>query len=183
MRTFAVLALGFIAGCAGSARQSDALDEKITDLVIYGCTPAGLTAAITAKSHERSVVLLCPVVARGAIAVRGRERVVGDSVTGVILTKMDGDARGGAALSVRQVTGVPIKFISVGEKMKDLDPFHPDRLAKRILDMGDVLSLVEKAEEAINQDEAMGMMKNLERGRFTINDFVKQMESKWREVE
>jgi signal recognition particle subunit SRP54 len=98
-------------------------------------------------------------------------------LTGVVLSKMDSDARGGAALSIRYVTGVPIKFISVGEKMKDLDPFHPDRLAKRILDMGDVLSLVEKAEEAINQDEAMGMMKNLEKGRFTINDFVKQMET------
>ncbi len=98
-------------------------------------------------------------------------------LTGVVLSKMDSDARGGAALSIRYVTGVPIKFISVGEKMKDLDPFHPDRLAKRILDMGDVLSLVEKAEEAINQDEAMGMMQNLEKGKFTINDFVKQMET------
>jgi signal recognition particle subunit SRP54 len=98
-------------------------------------------------------------------------------LTGVVLSKMDSDARGGAALSIRYVTGVPIKFISVGEKMKDLDPFHPDRLAKRILDMGDVLSLVEKAEEAIDQDEAMGMMKNLEKGKFTINDFVKQMET------
>jgi signal recognition particle subunit SRP54 len=98
-------------------------------------------------------------------------------LTGVVLSKMDSDARGGAALSIRYVTGVPIKFISVGEKMKDLDPFHPDRLAKRILDMGDVLSLVEKAEEAINQDEAMGMMANLEKGKFTINDFLKQMET------
>lgn len=98
-------------------------------------------------------------------------------LTGVVLSKMDSDARGGAALSIRYVTGVPIKYISVGEKMKDLDPFHPDRLAKRILDMGDVLSLVEKAEEAINQDDAMGMMANLEKGKFTINDFVKQMET------
>lgn len=98
-------------------------------------------------------------------------------LTGVVLSKMDSDARGGAALSIRYVTGVPIKFISVGEKMKDLDPFHPDRLAKRILDMGDVVSLVEKAEEAINQDDAMGMMENLQRGKFTINDFVKQMET------
>ncbi len=96
---------------------------------------------------------------------------------GVVLSKMDSDARGGAALSIRYVTGVPIKFISTGEKMKDLDPFHPDRLAKRILDMGDVVSLVEKAEEAINQDDAMGMMANLEKGKFTINDFVKQMET------
>jgi len=98
-------------------------------------------------------------------------------LTGVVLSKMDSDARGGAALSIRYVTGVPIKFISVGEKLKDLEPFHPDRLAKRILDMGDVLSLVEKAEEAINQDDAMGMMANLEKGKFTINDFVKQMET------
>lgn len=98
-------------------------------------------------------------------------------LTGVVLSKMDSDARGGAALSIRYVTGVPIKFISVGEKLKDLDAFHPDRLAKRILDMGDVLSLVEKAEEAINQDDAMGMMANLEKGKFTINDFVKQMET------
>lgn len=98
-------------------------------------------------------------------------------LTGLVLSKMDSDARGGAALSIRYVTGVPIKFISVGEKMKDLDAFHPDRLAKRILDMGDVLSLVEKAEEAINQDDAMGMMANLEKGKFTINDFLKQMET------
>jgi signal recognition particle subunit SRP54 len=98
-------------------------------------------------------------------------------LTGVVLSKMDSDARGGAALSIRYVTGLPIKFISVGEKMKDLEPFHPDRLAKRILDMGDVLSLVERAEEAINKDDAEGIMKNLERGRFTINDFVKQMET------
>ncbi len=98
-------------------------------------------------------------------------------LTGVVLSKMDSDARGGAALSIRYVTGVPIKFMSVGEKMKDLDSFHPDRLAKRILDMGDVLSLVEKAEEAINKDDAESIMKNLEKGRFTINDFVKQMET------
>lgn len=125
-----------------------------------------------------------PEVLMVADAMTGQEAVNVSKVfhekvglTGVVLSKMDSDARGGAALSIRFVTGVPIKFISVGEKMKDLDPFHPDRLAKRILDMGDVLSLVEKAEEAINQDEAEGMMKNLEKGKFTINDFVKQMET------
>ncbi len=98
-------------------------------------------------------------------------------LTGVVLSKMDSDARGGAALSIRHATGVPIKFISTGEKLKDLEPFHPDRMAKRILDMGDVLTLVEKAQDAINEDEAMGMMKNLEKGRFTINDFLKQLET------
>lgn len=125
-----------------------------------------------------------PEVLMVADAMTGQEAVNVSKVfhekvglTGVVLSKMDSDARGGAALSIRYVTGVPIKFISVGEKMKDLDAFHPDRLAKRILDMGDVVSLVEKAEEAINQDDAMGMMQNLEKGKFTINDFVKQMET------
>jgi signal recognition particle subunit SRP54 len=97
-------------------------------------------------------------------------------LTGAVLSKMDSDARGGAALSIRHVTGVPIRFISVGEKMKDLEPFHPDRLAKRILDMGDVLTLVEKAEEAIDEKEAERMMNKIEKNQFSINDFVKQME-------
>jgi signal recognition particle subunit SRP54 len=130
------------------------------------------------KSLDNPEVLMVADAMTGQEAVNVakvfHERV---GLTGIVLSKMDSDARGGAALSIRYVTGVPIKFISVGEKMKDLDPFHPDRLAKRILDMGDVVSLVEKAEEAINQDEAMGMMQNLERGKFTINDFVKQMET------
>jgi signal recognition particle subunit SRP54 len=95
---------------------------------------------------------------------------------GVVLSKMDSDAKGGAALSIRHVTGVPIKYVSTGEKMKDLELFHPDRLASRILDKGDVVSLVEKAEEAIDEKEAMSMMKNLEKGKFTVNDFMKQME-------
>jgi signal recognition particle subunit SRP54 len=97
-------------------------------------------------------------------------------LTGVVLSKMDSDARGGAALSIRHVTGVPIRFISTGEKMKDLELFHPDRLAGRILDMGDIVSLVEKAEEEIDKNEAESMMKNLEKGKFTVEDFLKQME-------
>ncbi len=96
-------------------------------------------------------------------------------LTGIVLSKMDSDARGGAALSIRQVTGVPIRYISTGEKMKDLELFHPDRLAGRILDMGDVLSLVEKAEEVIDQKEAERMMANLEKNKFTVDDFMKQM--------
>jgi hypothetical protein len=81
-----------------------------------------------------------------------------------------------AYLSIRYVTQVPIRFISTGEKMKDLEPFHPDRLAKRILDMGDVVSLVEKAQEVVDEKEAEKMMKRLENKQFSINDFVKQME-------
>ncbi|MBT4793237.1 MAG: signal recognition particle protein [Halobacteriovoraceae bacterium] len=97
-------------------------------------------------------------------------------LTGAVLSKMDSDARGGAALSIKYVTGIPIRFISVGEKMKELEPFHPDRLAKRILDMGDVVSLVEKAQEVIDEKEAERMMKRLEKQQFTIADFVKQMD-------
>ena len=96
-------------------------------------------------------------------------------LTGVVLSKMDSDARGGAALSIRHVTGVPIRYISVGEKMEDFELFHPDRLAKRILDMGDIVSLVEKAEDVIDQEEAEQMMKNLEKNRFTVDDLMKQM--------
>ena len=96
-------------------------------------------------------------------------------LTGVVLSKMDSDAKGGAALSIRHVTGVPIKYISTGEKMKDLELFHPDRLAGRILDMGDVVSLVEKAEEVIDEKEAEDMMKNLQKGKFSVDDFMKQM--------
>lgn len=97
-------------------------------------------------------------------------------LTGVVLSKMDSDARGGAALSIRQAANVPIRFVSVGEKMKDLEPFHPDRLAKRILDMGDVVSLVEKAQEVIDEKEANNMMKRLEQQKFSIDDFMKQMD-------
>ncbi len=97
-------------------------------------------------------------------------------VTGIVLSKMDSDAKGGAALSIRHVTGVPIRYVSMGEKMKDLELFHPDRLAKRILDMGDVLSLVEKAQENINESDAEGMMKNFQKGKFTVEDFLKQMD-------
>lgn len=97
-------------------------------------------------------------------------------LTGTVLSKMDSDARGGAALSIRHVTGVPISYISTGEKLKDLELFHPDRLAGRILDMGDVVTLVEKAEEAIDKKEAEDMMKRMEKGQFTVEDFLRQMD-------
>ncbi|MFZ4714858.1 MAG: signal recognition particle protein [Bacteriovoracaceae bacterium] len=98
-------------------------------------------------------------------------------LTGCVLSKMDSDTRGGAALSIRYVTGVPIRFVSMGEKMKDLELFYPDRLAKRLLDMGDVLSLVEKAQDIIDVKDAERMMKNLEKNRFTVDDFLNQMET------
>ena len=95
-------------------------------------------------------------------------------LTGVVLTKMDGDARGGAALSLREVTGVPIKYVGVGEKLDALDPFHPDRLAQRILGMGDVLSLIERAQEAVDQDQAAKLQKKVVKGEFDLQDFLDQ---------
>lgn len=96
-------------------------------------------------------------------------------ITGVILTKMDGDARGGAALSIRHVTGQPVKFVGVGEKADALEPFHPDRMASRILGMGDILSFIEKAEEAIDKKQAVEMQRKLIENEFTLEDFRDQM--------
>ena len=95
---------------------------------------------------------------------------------GVVMTKLDGDARGGAALSVKAVTGVPITFIGLGEKLEPLEPFHPDRMASRILGMGDVLSLVEKAQATFDMEEAKKMEKKLRKDEFTLDDFLAQMQ-------
>jgi len=96
-------------------------------------------------------------------------------ITGIVLTKMDGDARGGAALSIRQVTGQPLKFVGVGEKFDALEVFHPDRVASRILGMGDVLSFIEKAEEAIDKKQAVEMQRKLIENDFTLEDFRNQI--------
>jgi signal recognition particle subunit SRP54 len=96
---------------------------------------------------------------------------------GIILTKLDGDARGGAALSIKAVTGKPIKFIGVGEKLDNLEEFHPDRMAGRILGMGDVVTLVEKAQEEFDADEAEKMQKKMAKGSFGFDDFLKQMKT------
>ncbi len=95
-------------------------------------------------------------------------------LTGIVLTKFDSDARGGAALSLKSVTGKPIKFIGVGEKPEDFEPFHPDRIASRILGMGDVLSLVEKAQETIDEAEALELQKKLQSATFTLEDYLDQ---------
>ena len=135
------------------------------------------------KEVKTALESLKPEVLMVADAMTGQEAVnvskafhdaIG--VTGIVLSKMDSDAKGGAALSIRHVTGVPIRYVSMGEKMKDLELFHPDRLAKRILDMGDVVSLVEKAQETIDEKDAESMMKNFQKGKFTVDDFMKQME-------
>jgi signal recognition particle subunit SRP54 len=121
-------------------------------------------------------VLLVVDAMTGQDAVRVAEefnKAVG--VTGLILTKMDGDARGGAALSVHEVTGVPIKFMGTGEKTDALEPFYPERLAQRILGMGDVLSLIERAREQIDEKQARQMQKKLQSASFNLEDFLQQM--------
>ena len=99
------------------------------------------------------------------------------SVDGVILTKLDGDTRGGAALSIKSVVGKPIKFIGVGEKLNDIEIFHPDRLVSRILGMGDVVSLVEKAQEVIDENEAKSLEEKIKSQKFDLNDFLKQLQT------
>jgi len=97
------------------------------------------------------------------------------SITGAILTKLDGDARGGAALSLKAVTGKPIKFMGTGEKLDEFEPFHPERMASRILGMGDVVSLVERAAEAVSEDEMKRMEEKMRKGEFTLEDFLDQL--------
>jgi signal recognition particle subunit SRP54 len=94
---------------------------------------------------------------------------------GVVLSKLDGDARGGAALSVKAVTGKPIMYASTGEKLGDFEKFHPDRMAQRILGMGDVLSFIEKAEQTVDEDEAAALEKKLRKNQFTLEDFLDQL--------
>ncbi|HEV2864179.1 MAG TPA: signal recognition particle protein [Pyrinomonadaceae bacterium] len=129
------------------------------------------------KGETRPVEILFVADAMtGQDAVRSAEefhRRVG--ITGVVLTKMDGDARGGAALSIKQVTGQPVKFVGVGEKYDALDPFYPDRIAQRILGMGDVLSLIEEVQDKVNQEEAEQQLSKLQKNQFTLDDFRGQL--------
>jgi signal recognition particle subunit SRP54 len=107
------------------------------------------------------------------IAKSFNERV---SISGIILTRADGDARGGAALSMRAVTGAPIKFLGVGEKLDALEAFHPDRVARRILDMGDVVSLVEKAAETFDKEQSEKLAAKMKKGSFDMNDLAQQLQ-------
>lgn len=131
--------------------------------------------AIEQRTKPQEVLLVADAMT-GQDAVHAAEafnEAVG--LTGMVLTKLDGDARGGAALSIRTVTGVPIKFIGVGEKTEALELFHPDRLAQRILGMGDVLSLIEKAQENITEEDAKRLEKKMRTASFDLDDFLNQM--------
>ncbi len=127
------------------------------------------------ETHPVEILFVADAMT-GQDAVRSAEefhRRVG--ITGVILTKMDGDARGGAALSIKQVTGQPVKFVGVGERYDALEPFYPDRVAQRILGMGDVLSLIEEVQSKVDQDEAEEQLKKLQKNEFTLDDFRSQL--------
>jgi signal recognition particle subunit SRP54 len=131
---------------------------------------------IKGRVHPHEVLLVADAMT-GQDAVRVAEEFntrVG--LSGLILTKMDGDARGGAALSIRSATGVPIKFIGVGEKLDALEPFYPDRMASRILGMGDVLSLIERAQENFTQDQALQLQKKIRTATLDLNDFLGQLQ-------
>jgi len=132
-------------------------------------------AAIRERVHPIEILLVADAMTGQEavnIAKGFHERV---TLTGLILTKVDGDARGGAAISMRAVTGVPIKFLGTGEKLGALEPFYPDRLASRILGMGDVLSLIEKAEAAFDQEQAVRMEQRLRQGEMDLEDFLEQL--------
>ena len=130
------------------------------------------------KAAEPQEVLLVVDAMTGQDAVNvaeGFQTQVG--LTGIVLSKLDGDARGGAAISVREVTGAPVKFAGVGEGLGDLETFHPERMANRILGMGDVMTLIEKAETAFDEKEAEKVAKRLQKGEFTLEDFLGQFEA------
>jgi signal recognition particle subunit SRP54 len=131
--------------------------------------------SITSKVSPDETLLVADAMT-GQEAVRVAEGFLQHvKLTGVVLTKMDGDARGGAALSLREVTGVPIKFVGTGEKLDALEQFHPDRVAQRILGMGDVLSLIERAQEHVDQEQAAKMQSKVVKGEFDLQDFLEQM--------
>ena len=131
--------------------------------------------SIKRETHPVEILFVADAMT-GQDAVRSAEefhRRIG--ITGVVLTKMDGDARGGAALSIKQVIGQPVKFVGVGEKYDALEPFYPDRVAQRILGMGDVLSLIEQVQDKVDQDEAEAQLKKLQKNQFSLDDFRSQL--------
>jgi signal recognition particle subunit SRP54 len=146
---------------AGRLQIDDALMQELEQVRMVA-RPADILLVVDAMTGQEAV----------NVAEGFNVRV---PLTGLVMTKIDGDARGGAALSVRQVTGVPIKFLGTGEKLADLEPFEPERLAGRILGMGDVLTLIERAQENISEADAMAMERKLTEGNFDFEDFLDQL--------
>jgi len=148
---------------AGRLQIDDQLMQELSDLKSI-MTPTEILLVADAMLGQQSV----------NVAETFHQRL---QLTGLVLTKVDGDARGGAALSIREVTGIPIKFLGIGEKVSALEVFHPDRLAGRILDMGDVLTLVEKAQDVIDHKEAEQSARKMMNNEFTLEDFLAQIQS------
>ena len=146
---------------AGRLHIDDALMDELAQLRDL-LNPKELLLAADAMTGQDAVT----------IAKEFKEKI---GVTGIVLSRVDGDARGGAALSMRHVTGCPIKFVGIGERIQQLEIFHPDRIASRILDMGDIVSLVEKAAEALDQNEADALAKKMQKGSFDLDDMAKQL--------
>ena len=155
------------------------LDIVILDtagrLHVDGALMDELKAVHSATSPHETLLVVDAMTGQDAVNVATQFTEAID-VTGFVLTKVDGDTRGGAAISLRAVAGKPIKLAGIGEKMDALEPFHPDRIAQRILGMGDVLSLIEKAEAAVDEKRAVEMEKKLRQGKFDFEDFLEQMQ-------
>lgn len=148
---------------AGRLHINDELMRELED-VRKAVSPTEILLTVDAMTGQDAVT----------VATTFNDRL---DITGVILTKLDGDTRGGAALSIKAVTGKPIKFCGTGEKLGDIEPFHPDRMASRILGMGDIVSLVEKAQEAMDEEEMKKMEKRVKDATFTLDDYLVQFES------
>ena len=165
-------------------RGLDSAETQLRDVVIVDT--AGrlqIDEAMMAEVDEIARIAKPSEILLVADAMTGQEAVNIASafhdqlgLTGVILTKLDGDARGGAALSIRHLSGCPVKFVGTGEKLDGLEPFHPERMAERILGMGDVLTLIEQAEQTLDQDKAAGLVERLRKNQFTLQDFLEQLE-------
>ena len=142
------------------------IDEELMD---------ELTAIKTAVKPQEILLVIDAMTGQDAVNVAENfsEKI---GVDGVVITKLDGDTRGGAALSVRKITGKPIKFVGMGEKVDELEPFHPDRMAGRILGMGDVLTMIDKAQQAISDEDAIALEKKLRKNEFDLDDFLQQMQ-------
>ena len=167
-----------IAKAAQQKARETGIDILILDTAGRLQIDEGLMEELKSINHEvhPDEVLLLVDAASGQDAVNVANAFNKDlRLTGVIMSKLDGDARGGAALSIKYLTGLPIKFAGVGEKMEDLEVFHPDRMADRILGMGDIVTLVEKAKESIDEKEAEKAAKKMMDGDFTLEDMLKQM--------
>jgi len=166
------------------ARSLDWAETQLHDVVLVDT--AGrlqIDEAMMAEVDEIARVAKPSEILLVADAMTGQEAVNIASafhdqlgLTGVILSKLDGDARGGAALSIRHLSGCPIKFVGTGEKLEALEPFHPERMAERILGMGDVLTLIEQAEQTLDQEKAEDLVQRLRKNQFTLQDFLEQLE-------